>query len=108
LFNGLLQLFHAVGGGEALQRIGFAREIAGRLGGLGAHGGRGGGEPGGRAGLLHGLEALHRGDQVLDLGRRDEADVRGFAAQEGRGVNEEAAAAAELEVGIQHRLAGGG
>ena len=58
-----------------------------------------------RAALLHQFEALDRFDQVLDLRRGHEADVRRLAAKEPRHVNQEPAAAAELEIGVQHRLA---
>jgi hypothetical protein len=56
--------------------------------------------------LLDGLEALHGRHQVLDLRGGDEADVGRLAAEESGGINEEAAAAAKLEVGVKDRLAG--
>ena len=46
--------------------------------------------------------------QVLHLRRSDEADIRGLLADKLRRVSEEPTAAAELEIGVEHRLAGSG
>jgi len=62
-------------------------------------------EVGGRPAPFHHGETLHRFDQVLRPGRRDEADVGGLGAQKSGIVDEEAAAAAVLEVGVKDRLA---
>ena len=69
--------------------------------------GRGRGEVVSRPGRLGGGKKLDRLDQILDLRGGDVAEVLEAGAQKAGGVDEEAAAAAVLEVGIEDRLARG-
>ena len=65
-------------------------------------------EIGDAAALLHQRETFHRLGDVFEVRRRHEADVRRFIPQERGVIDEKTAAAAELEIRVQHRLAGGG
>jgi hypothetical protein len=102
---GTLHAGQAVLGGERLYRIGCAGQVTGLGRVLRPHSRGGCEEVRHRAASLDHSEAPDRFDQILEARGGHESDVGGLLADEVRHVDEKSAAAAVLEIGIQHRFA---